>query len=461
MNDIVSYQPPAAAQTILGQRPPRMPVGGIVRAGIQVLSKAAAAVPKVQQIYDAGVAAQEPFETIERRILEQVPELKKKPLFPKNTPWFVVRRGDFRQPELADLITEKYGTVREDGVRRLWSLPIVFPVDQWEMLLPHTYQSFTASGLKYWSEFDADGTLRCMSFQPVAISPLTKRAVKMASGRNHIPRPDNGGLCDPDRCVEFQRRECQLRGKLYFFIPGIPTIDLIQLSTGSINGLEEVRSQMMMVAAARRGRLSGFLDDNAATFVLTKQLMEVPGLDEETGQPIRRHQHIITLSARMDVTQLYRAHNPRLLTQAGGEAAAVLDGAPAYPVPHPMQTAGEDLDDHPTALADAGVASVAQSGDALPAAAVTSPVAARGANTDLPARPADTRSASTALEPIYVLLDAMAIERALFDAYAKKKWGSWQANAKGVDKVLADVTAGRSDPAAYRRKLNSEVNEFA
>jgi hypothetical protein len=374
----------------------------------------------------------------------------------------VVRRGDFRQPELADLITEKYGTVREDGVKRLWSLPIVFPVDQWEMLLPHTYQSFTASGLKYWSEFGADGTLRCMSFQPVAISPLTKRAVKMASGRNHIPRPDNGGLCDPDRCVEFQRRECQLRGKLYFFIPGIPTIDLIQLSTGSINGLEEVRSQMMMVAAARRGRLSGFLDDDAATFVLTKQLMEVPGLDEETGQPIRRHQHIITLSARMDVTQLYRAHNPRLLTQAGGEAAAVLDGAPVYPVTNPLATAGDHLDDHHRSLADTDVAFPPQSSDALPAAAAaTTPVAAWTAHTNPPARPADAQPASTALDQICVLLEAMAIERAVFDAYAKKKWGSWQANAKGVDKVLADVTAGRSDPAAYRWKLNSELNEFA
>jgi hypothetical protein len=462
MNDIVFYQPPAAAQTILGQRPPRMPVGGIVRAGIQVLSKAAAAVPKVQQIYDAGVAAQEPFEIIEKRIFEQVPELKKKPLFPKNTPWFVVRRGDFRQPELADLITEKYGTVREDGVKRLWSLPIVFPVDQWEVLLPHTYQSFTASGLKYWSEFDADGAMRCMSFAPVAINPNTKRAFKMSGGRRHVPRPDNGGLCDPDRCPEYQRKECQLRGKLYFFIPGIPTIDLIQLSTGSINGLEGVRSQMIMVAAARRGRLSGFLDDDAATFILTKQQMEVPGIDEETGQPIRRQQYIITLSARMDVTQLYRAQNQRLLTHAGGEAAAVLTGAPADPVPTSMRTVGDDHDNSHVIRVDADGAPPDRANDApsVEAAAPASAVA-RTTNTDAPARPAVTGSAPTVVEMIYQLLEAMNIERTLFDAYAQKKWGSWQANAKGVDKVLADVTGGRSDPAAYRRKLNSEVNEFA
>jgi hypothetical protein len=462
MNAIVSYQPPAAVRTILGQRPPRMPVGGIVRAGIQVLSKAAAAVPKVQQIYDAGVAAQEPFETIEKRIFEQVPELKKKPLYPKNSPWFVVRRGDFRQPELADMITDKYGTVREDGVKRLWSLPIVFPVDQWEMLLPHTYQSFTASGLKYWSEFGADGTMRCMSFAPVAINPNTKRAFKMSGGRHHVPRPDNGGLCDPDRCPEFQRKECQLRGKLYFFIPGIPTIDLIQLSTGSINGLEEVRSQMMMVAAARRGRLSGFLDDDAATFILTKQQMEVPGIDEETGQPIRRQQYIITLSARMDVTQLYRARNQRLLTQAGGEAAAVLNGAPVYPVPDIAPIAGDDRDAYHTTHADDEIVPPAQS-DEPPLASAAAILAATttASKADIPARPADTRASPTAFEPIYQVLDAMNIERALFDAYAKKKWGSWQSNPKGVDKVLADVSAGANDPDAYRRKLDSEVNVFA
>ena len=64
MNAIVAFQQPSAAHTILGRRPPRMPIGGVIRAGIQVLSKAAASVPKVQQIYDAGVAAQEPFETV-------------------------------------------------------------------------------------------------------------------------------------------------------------------------------------------------------------------------------------------------------------------------------------------------------------------------------------------------------------------------------------------------------------
>lgn len=459
MNEIVAFQQPSAAPTILGQRAPRMPVGGVIRAGIQVLSKAAAAVPTVQQIYDAGVAAQEPFENIERRIREQVPEWTKKALFPKNTPWFVVRRGDFSQPELADLIMDRYGTVREDGVKRLWSLPVVFPVDQWETLLPHTYQSYTASGLKYWSEFGADGVMRCMTFEPVAINPTTKRAVRMAGGRNRIQRPDNGGFCDPDRCAQYQRKECQLRGKLYFFIPGIPTISLMQLSTGSINGLEAVRAQMMMVAAARRGRLSGFLDDHEATFMLTKQQMEVAGLDEDTGQPIRRQQYIITLSARMDLTQLYRAQNTRRLTHQGGEAAATLNGAAVIAMPNDENTESDGaVESHATGTADLDTRAV-QSSHAKPVQDADGPAAGHSSVHASPG--ADASTAARPLDEIYWLLAVMKIDRALFDQYAKKKWGAWTANVKGVEKVLGDVTAHQNDPAGYLKKIDSEVHVFS
>jgi hypothetical protein len=164
----------------------------------------------------------------------------------------------------------------------------------------------------------------------------------------------------------------------------------------------------------------------------------------------------------MDVTQLYRARNQRQITQAGGAAAAMLSGAPIHSVPDITPIAEDDRDAYYATHVDDHVAPPAQSQEAPLAAtaaiaAATPPVA----KADTPAYPADTRASPTALEPIYQLLNAMNIERALFDAYAKKKWGSWQSNPKGVDKVLADVTAGGNDPAAYRGKLNSEVNEFA
>ena len=327
------------------------------------------------------------------------------------------------------------------------------------MLLPHTYQSFTASGLKYWSEFGADGGMHCMTFEPVAINPATKRAVKMAGGRNRIQRPDNGGLCDPDHCAQFQRKECQLRGKLYFFIPGIPTIALMQLSTGSINGLEAVRSQMMTVAAARRGRLSGFLDDDAATFVLSKQQMEVPGIDEETGQPIRRQQQIITLSAKMDLTQLYRVQNPRLLTHQGGEAAAALNGEAVNAMSdYPVAESG-DIEGSDAMSAGELQTNPSQSRNAPPAQAVSVPPAERISASASPN--ASASSSATPLDEIYRMLDEMKIDRELFDKYAQKKWGSWKANAKGVEKVIGDVTANRNDPDAYVKKIDSEVNVFS
>ena len=62
---------------------------------------------------------------------------------------------------------------------------------------------------------------------------------------------------------------------------------------------------------------------------------------------------------------------------------------------------------------------------------------------------------------IYRMLDEMKIDRELFDKYAQKKWGSWKANAKGVEKVIGDVTANRNDPDAYVKKIDSEVNVFS
>ena len=111
--------------TLLGQGPVRIPAGGKIRAGIKVLTKKAAEQPKAKEIYERGVAANHSFEDIERAISEAVPELKT-PLIPKNVPWFTVRGQDFPNPETARQILEKYGEVREDGVRRLYRFPVVF-----------------------------------------------------------------------------------------------------------------------------------------------------------------------------------------------------------------------------------------------------------------------------------------------------------------------------------------------
>src|SRR5437868_6822648 len=94
--------------TLLGQRAQRIPTGGKIRAGIKVLTRSAASHPGVLALYDEGLAQQDGFEQIERRIMEAYPD-QKRPLVPKNVAWFTVRPGDFPNPALAAQILSQYG----------------------------------------------------------------------------------------------------------------------------------------------------------------------------------------------------------------------------------------------------------------------------------------------------------------------------------------------------------------
>src|ERR1700674_300408 len=92
--------------TVLGQGVLRIPTAGKIRAGIMVLTKAAANNASAKEIYERGVKANLPFEDIERQINAAVPELRN-PLTPKNVPWFTVRPADFPNPESSRQIMEE------------------------------------------------------------------------------------------------------------------------------------------------------------------------------------------------------------------------------------------------------------------------------------------------------------------------------------------------------------------
>jgi hypothetical protein len=111
----------ATLPTIIGQAPARFPIGGKIRAGIKALTQAAARHPQALLIYEARVKAGKAFEEIETETTRAAPDLKY-PLVPKNVPYFTVRRADFAMPEVADLILEKFGEDRGDGVAPI-SLP--------------------------------------------------------------------------------------------------------------------------------------------------------------------------------------------------------------------------------------------------------------------------------------------------------------------------------------------------
>jgi hypothetical protein len=163
MNEIATTRLSAPA-SILGQRLAQVPLGGIIRPGIKILSQAAQQNDTARGLYDRGCAEGKSFDAIEKEIRQAVPSLKS-PLRPANVPYFSARRADFPMPELADLLLEKHGEVREDGIFRLYRFPAIFAADAWEQLMPHGLQVWAAGKRKYWS--DDNGVRRCKTYGAV------------------------------------------------------------------------------------------------------------------------------------------------------------------------------------------------------------------------------------------------------------------------------------------------------
>src|ERR1700688_2172920 len=315
-----------ALPTLLGQGPVRIPAGGKIRAGIKVLTKKAAEHPKAKEIYERGVAANHSFEAIERAISEAVPELKT-PMIPKNVPWFTVRPDDFPNPEIAREILAAYGEDRGDGARRLYRFPVVFPADMWQAVMPHELVAWGANEKKYWSEYAPDGRVRyCKCYAPVPMDPTGKRAIRIFGGRKTTLRQENGGLCDPELCREYQNRQCNLSGRFIFFIPGIKSIGAFELHTNSFYAMNAAIQKFETIAFMRGGRISGFLDAKRTSFFITKKLKEVPHIDE-TGRAVRVAHWIIELEAPIDVTALLRANEEdETAIGNGSQAARMLEG---------------------------------------------------------------------------------------------------------------------------------------
>ena len=208
-----------AVPTLLGRTVRRIPVSGRIRAGIKVLTRRAAENERVRAIYERGVFQGMSFDTIEREIAEVAPDLKR-PLTPKNVPYFTVRGADFPNPEIARQITDLFAEDRGDGVKRLYRFPVVFPADAWPSVMPHELVAWTASERRFWSEYAEDGQMRyCMTHAPIPLDNETRRAIRIWGGRKTMRRADNGGLCDPESCREYQDRKCNLSGRFIFFIP--------------------------------------------------------------------------------------------------------------------------------------------------------------------------------------------------------------------------------------------------
>src|SRR5471032_2093635 len=307
-NAIIPINGGPALPTLLGNGPARIATGGKIRAGIKVLTKKAANNPQAKEIYDQGVAAGRSFEQIEKFIGEALPNLKI-PLVPKNVAWFTVRGQDFPNPEIASQILDTFGEERGDGVKRLYRFPVVFPSDMWQAVMPHELVAWGANDKKFWSEYAPDGRVRyCKCYAPVPTNDTGRRVIRVFGGRKTTLRSENGGLCDPEGCFEYQQRQCNLSGRFIFFIPGVKSISAFELHTNSFYAMNAAIQKFETIAFMRGGRISGFLDSKQTPFYITKKLMDVPHIDE-TGRAVRVRQWIIDIEAPIDVTALLRAHD--------------------------------------------------------------------------------------------------------------------------------------------------------
>ena len=450
-----------ALPTLLGQGPVRIPAGGKIRSGIKVLTKKAAEHPKAKEIYERGVAANHSFEAIERAISEAVPELKT-PLIPKNVPWFTVRPDDFPSPEIAKEILAAYGEDRGDGTKRLYRFPVVFPADMWQAVMPHELVAWGANEKKFWSEYAPDGRVRyCKCYAPVPMDPTGKRAIRIFGGRKTTPRQENGGLCDPELCWEYQNRQCNLSGRFIFFIPGIKSIGAFELHTNSFYAMNAAIQKFETIAFMRGGRISGFLDGKRTSFFITKKLKEVPHIDE-TGRAVRVAHWIIELEAPIDVTALLRANEEdETAIVNGSQAARMLEGT------WPAEEAAEDEPLIGAAASEVSSARDGKEGDtqgtSIPA---NEPRSAAPRAQSAPAgetRPAKGEGGNgPSVEQVINAVAEFGIDGARYTAYAAKRWGpGWKINAAGRRRALAEIESFRDDPDGLTNKIDAEIDVFA
>jgi Recombination directionality factor-like len=136
--------------------------------------------------------------------------------------------------------------------------------------MPHELVTWTARERRYWSEYSED----CKTHEAVPVDGNGRRALRLFGGRKIVLRAHNGGLCDPEACPEYQNRQCNLSGRLIFFIPGIRSISAFDLATNSFYAMQAAIEKFQTIAFIRGGRISGFLDDRRTPFFITKRLCQ-------------------------------------------------------------------------------------------------------------------------------------------------------------------------------------------
>ncbi|TDA48078.1 hypothetical protein [Burkholderia pyrrocinia] len=421
MNAVVSLAG-GPVRSVVEERAMRPPVIGKIRPGIKVLTSSARGNPDAVALYEAMVAAGDSFETIGKAIESRC--RLRNALAPRNTDYFTCRRSDFNNPAVADEILRLYGEDRGQGVR-LYRFPVLFAFNDWMQNVPNQMAAWGSSGRKYFSEYGHDGLRYCKTYAKVERDPHATRAVRQFGGRDVIIRQDDAipdGVCNPEKCPQYQGRQCNLGAQFIFAIPDIKGLGLIELPTNSIYVLQKAYAAMKTVQLAR-GKLTG------TKFWISKREFDITRINE-AGDAVRQMQMLTVLDADIDI-------------------GALLDGA----------------EDVPLALEDSETTTQSN-----PGGTVIQLHPADGGNevghadSDEP----EDGPPETMEEKRHRMQDLL--QRLRFGAEERRKslrmYGhfrfgrGWMERTADVDKMIARLTVALTDPQALDREIGEAVGSF-
>lgn len=277
-------------------------LGGKIRAGIKVLTKAAQNNPKAVSIYAEGVEKRQKFTDIEKRIKDATGIAN--PMFPRNTPFFNVAASDFGMPEIAALIVDTYGEVRSDhsDKKQLYRFPVVFHSDDLNEVYPNQFKRHGHEP-HYESHYGEDGERYCRYLPTVSdeqAADIRTRRIKKVPRREKVVR----GRCDPGTCYEFGQGQCKFRGRLLFYVPGIPTTGMLGMETSSEYAAEGIWSDLERIRDAL-GTIPRWNPNKpgAPIFWITKSLEPRTYFDEQ-GKKQSGFQWVPKLQADIDIGAL-------------------------------------------------------------------------------------------------------------------------------------------------------------
>jgi len=277
-------------------------LGGKIRAGIKILTNAAQKNPKAVDLYNEGVERRQKFTDIEKRIKDATGIAN--PMFPRNTPFFNVAASDFGMPEIAALIVDTYGEERSEhsSKKQLYRFPVVFHSDDLNEVYPN---SFKRHGFEphYESHYGEDGERYCRYLPAVSdeqAAEIRARRIKKVPRREKVIR----GVCDPASCHEFGQGQCKFRGRLLFYVPGIPTTGLLGMETSSEYAAEGIWSDLERIRDAL-GTIPRCNPKNPGSpiFWITKSLEPRTYFDEH-GKKQSGFQWVPKLQADIDIGAL-------------------------------------------------------------------------------------------------------------------------------------------------------------